>query len=88
MTINPETEIVSTQYDSAANTCSYTIERNGKRWTAVIPLQHLDVHKGPNHKALRRAHIAKALETRMMGEPDPLPPAPEPPIELAKVRPW
>lgn len=88
MTIALESEIVGSAYDPATKTCTYTIERNGKRWTAAVPLHHLTAHKGGNAKMLRRNHVARVLETRINGEPDPLPPEPEPPVELAQVRPW
>lgn len=70
MTVNPETEIVASSYDSVTRNCTYTIQRGDKRWTIAVPLQHLDAHKGTNHKVLRRNHVALVLELAMQGEPD------------------
>jgi hypothetical protein len=76
MTINPETEIVATSHDPIARTHSYTIERNGKRWTVAIPdadFQQFGPVKGAdaamNH-ASRRKHLAMRLEAAMGGAPD------------------
>jgi hypothetical protein len=70
MTIALESEIVGSAYDPVSKVCTYTIERNGKRWTAEVPVHHLQSHKGGNAKMLRRNHVAKVLEMAMQGEPD------------------
>lgn len=70
MTIALESEIVGSAYDPTSKVCTYTIERNGKRWTAEVHLNHLSAHKGGNAKMLRRNHVAKVLEMAMQGEPD------------------
>jgi hypothetical protein len=72
--INLDNEIVATRYDGATRTCYYTIARDGKRWTAAVPLDHLEIH-GPA-KANRREHLARALMTAMAGPPDADLPAP------------
>lgn len=68
MTIHLDTEVVSTRFDPVTRTCFYTIERDGKRWTASIPEVELNKH-GPN-KIARRNMIAMALNNAMMGKPD------------------
>ena len=42
MPLNLDTEIVATAYDPSTDSCAYTIERNGKRWTVQVPLVQLD----------------------------------------------
>lgn len=69
MTIALDTEIVATRFDPKSRTCFYTIERGGKRWTATVPIDHLQAHKG--NKQARRNHLAKVLEQAMAGQPDP-----------------
>lgn len=68
MTIHLEGEIVSTQYDATRRVCFYTIEREGKRWTAIVNLDDLN-KLGPN-KIARRNLIANALTVAMQGKPD------------------
>ncbi len=63
-----ESEIVSSRYDAATRTCFYTIARSGKRWTAAVPLDHLDKHK--SNRQLRRNHLANVLNNAMNGLPD------------------
>jgi hypothetical protein len=50
-------------------TCSYTIERDGQRWTAKIPLADF-TKLGPN-KVARHNLIANALNSAMQGRPNP-----------------
>lgn len=71
MTINLDSEIVATRYDSATGECFYTIERGGKRWTARVHLDDLNKH-GPVATAgsQRRNYLAGALEEAMRGPPD------------------
>lgn len=69
-TINHETEIVATGFDPKTKLCSYTIERDGKRWTVEIPLDHLSKHSGNRSRILRREHVAKALHGAMSGPHD------------------
>lgn len=66
--INLDTEIVQTRHDPDNRAALYTIQRDGKRWTASIPLADLDGY-GPNKQG-RREHLAKALTAAMMGMPD------------------
>ncbi len=63
-----ESEIVSSRYDATTRMCFYTIARNGQRWTAAVPLDHLDKHKG--NRTLRRNHLANVLTNAMRGLPD------------------
>jgi hypothetical protein len=69
--IHPETEIVATRYDAGTRTCHYTIERDGKRWTASIPLGQFENmgFPGKGHEQ-RRNHLAAMLENAMRGKPD------------------
>jgi hypothetical protein len=70
VTINLETEIVSSGFDSASNAAVYTIQRGSKRWTVSIPMVGLDAHKG--NKTARRNYLANALETAIsQKDPDP-----------------
>lgn len=71
MTINLDSEIVATRYDSATGECFYTIERGGKRWTARVHLDDLNKH-GPVAASApqRRNYLAQALEEAMRGVPD------------------
>lgn len=73
--INLDTEIVATRFDPATSTCYYTIARDGNRWTAAVPLDHLEQHGAAKPK--RRDHIARALMTAMEGPPDADLPAPQ-----------
>lgn len=68
MTIHPDTEIVASRFDRATQTCFYTLERQGKRWTVGIPLKELEQH-GPN-KQRRRDHLANRLQQAMRGPHD------------------
>lgn len=71
MTINLDGEIVATAFDPIAGTCSYTLERGGKRWTVSVPLQQLDAH-GPVSltKQIRRNHVGGLLTQAMAGPAD------------------
>jgi hypothetical protein len=64
-----ETELVASNYDPGTRTCSYTIARDGKRWTVKIPLADLDSYKA--NKQARRNHVSNLLEQAMRGPPDP-----------------
>lgn len=75
MTINLDTEIVATRYDPIARTNFYTIEREGKRWTAGVHDDHFTPHGpvgDPGALQKRRAHLAKVLTDAMAGPPDPV----------------
>jgi hypothetical protein len=71
-----DSEIVATRYDPFTRTCFYTIERNGKRWTATIPLKHFEDRgfiMGAQHlpsRQQRRDYLASMLEQAMNGPPD------------------
>ena len=73
MTIHPETEIVSTSYDAVKHTHSYTIERNGKRWTVEIPdadFQNFGPVMGASaatNRMNRRRHLAMRLQAAIDG---------------------
>ena len=68
MTLSPETEIVSTQFDEQARICHYTVAREGKRWTVSIPIDEL--HKlGANHRA-RRMFLANKVAAAVAGPCD------------------
>lgn len=68
MTIHLDTEIVATRFDPVTLSCSYTIERGGKRWTVEIPKAHFDKH-GAN-KIAKRTHLATVLNNAMLGPHD------------------
>lgn len=75
MTIALDTEIVASRFDTKTGLCSYTIERNGKRWTVDVHLDHFEaLPKTPGephvNKQLRRNHLAKVLEQAMQGPCD------------------
>lgn len=63
-----DSEVVASRYDPKTRTCFYTIERDGKRWTASVPLDHLETYKGNRQK--RRDHVGRCLEQAMRGAPD------------------
>ena len=76
MTINPETEIVHSSHDPQTRIHSYTIERDGKRWTVAIsddefarfgPLVGAQARK---NQARRRTYLVAKLTEAMQGEPD------------------
>lgn len=78
MTVNLETEVISTGFDVDSNSGVYTIQRGTKRWTVKVPLAALEVHKG-NMQA-RRTHLANALEAAIsQQDPDPEAMAARPP---------
>ena len=66
-----ETEIVASSYDEKNRVCTYTIKRGDKRWTVEVPQAQLDAHTGPQHKQLKRNHLAAVLMQAMNGKPDP-----------------
>lgn len=69
--VHPDTEVVATTYDAPTGICTYTIQRDGKRWTARIPLSELDKFKA--NRQARRTYLANALQQAMVGPPDPEP---------------
>ena len=75
--IHPETEVVATTYDAKTRTCHYTVQRDGKRWTAAIPLsqfENMGYKLGQQHipsRQQRRDHLMAMLENAMRGKPDP-----------------
>ena len=71
MSVNLDSEVVATAFDPATRTCSYTIERDGKRWTVPIPLHQLEQHGNTvSGQQSRRTHLANLLEAAMRGKPD------------------
>src|SRR6185312_4937082 len=64
-----ESEIIATRYDPKTRTCFYTIQRDGKRWTAAVPVDHLEKHKG--NRQNRRNHVAAVITNAMRGPHDP-----------------
>jgi len=67
-TINLDTEIVGTCFDPVSRKCSYTIARDGRRWTVYIHIDELNRHGG--NKKLRRDHLGKLLMDAMRGKAD------------------
>lgn len=71
MTIALDTEVVSTRHDPKTGHGYYTIERNGKRWTAKVHDNEFSkVGTGPASITQRRAILARALEAAMRGPED------------------
>lgn len=68
MTINLEGEVVGSRIDPVTQTCFYTVERDGRRWTVKVPLA--DLHRHAANKAGRRTHVATVLNAAMQGKPD------------------
>lgn len=66
---NLETEIVGSSHDRASRTFTYTLERNGKRWTVQIPRAHFESEPGRPAKTteMRRQHLASCLLDAMGG---------------------
>ncbi len=75
MTINLETELVGSSLDPVTRVASYTIERNGKRWTVRVPIDHFE-HAAKHlkdvtaRKRTKREHLGKLLENAMNGPHD------------------
>jgi hypothetical protein len=67
MPLNLDTEIVATAYDPSTDSCAYTIERNGKRWTVQVPLAQLDTC-GANKQAAATI-LATCCSPRWMARP-------------------
>jgi hypothetical protein len=80
MPLNLDTEIVATSYDPSTDSCAYTIERNGKRWTVQVPLAQLDAC-GANKQA-RRDYLGNVLLAAMDGPPDGATPDTAVPLDL------
>jgi hypothetical protein len=76
VTIHLETEIVASSYDPTTRAHSYTIERNGKRWTVSVPDADFEQFgpilgaTGAVNKQRRRQHLASRLEAAMGGRAD------------------
>jgi hypothetical protein len=71
MTISLDTEIVASSYNPITRICTYTIERDGRRWTAEVHIDHLEAHgHGPIGAKKRQTHIANALTSAMRGPHD------------------
>lgn len=68
MTISLETELVGSSYDATRKVCHYTIERDGKRWTASVNIA--DLHKCGANKQAKRNLVANALALKMQGPAD------------------
>lgn len=70
-TINLETEIVSTRTDPASRIHSYTIERDGRRWTVDIHEDEFN-RLNPNGatKEQRRNMLGHRLQVAMLGKAD------------------
>jgi hypothetical protein len=71
VTIHLDSEIVATGFDPLTQTCTYTIERDGKRWTATVALA--EFNKLGANKVAKRNLVANALTSAMAGAPDPNP---------------
>jgi hypothetical protein len=68
MTINLDTEIVSSSYDIDARMNTYTIRRDGRRWTVQIPDSAFAVHA--TNRQARAAHLGNLLTAAMRGKAD------------------
>lgn len=68
MTINLDTEVVSSSYDIDAHMNIYTIKRDGRRWTVNIPDAAFAMHGAS--QAARRAHLGNLLTEAMRGKAD------------------
>lgn len=68
MTIHLDSEIVATRFDQLSQSCAYTIERDGRRWTAAIPLA--EFAKLGTNKIAKQNLLATALNNAMQGKPD------------------
>ena len=69
--INLDSEIVATSVDQTAGVVSYTIERNGQRWTAKIPMKELNALGAVSlTKKARVQLVARKLQEAMLGPPD------------------
>jgi hypothetical protein len=66
--IHPDSEVVATTFDPLTGTCGYTIQRDGRRWTARIHIDELN--KFGANKQARRTYMANALKQAMIGPPD------------------
>ncbi len=66
--LNLDNEIVATSFDPKTGDCTYTLARDGKRWTVTIHHTQLDQHGANIQK--RREHLARALTAAMMGPAD------------------
>lgn len=76
MTLNPETQIVASGYDAAHHVHTYTVEHDGKRWTARITDAEF-ARLGPvlgatavSAKQARRAFLARKIREAMDGPAD------------------
>lgn len=68
MTINLDSQIVASRYDSRSGECSYTVTDGTSRWTFTVTLADLG-HFGANMTA-RRLHLANKARIAMTGAPD------------------
>ncbi len=68
MTVNPESEVVRTAYDSISRNSTYTIRRGDRHWTVQIHQDDFD-KCGPD-KMKRRNLLANRLEQAVLGLSD------------------
>lgn len=76
MTIHLENEVVGSAFDPITQIHTYTVARDGKRWTVTIP--NADFERfGPRlgaraaiNQLTRRKHLAMRLTAAMDGPPD------------------
>lgn len=63
--INLDTEIVGSRYDPITRMCSYTVARDGRKWTVSVHSDDLN-----RHKQNRRNHLGHLLQQAMRGKAD------------------
>lgn len=67
MTINLDTEVVGSTYDVSAHVSTYTVLRDGRRWTVTVP----DVAFAQcQNAASRRTLLGNLLTNAMRGKAD------------------
>lgn len=69
--INLDDQVVSTGYDAATRTCSYTYQHSdGSRYTVRIPLAELqNLGTTPANRDQRRKHLATRILTHIQTNP-------------------
>lgn len=71
--LNPETQIVGSGHDPAAQTHFYVVEHGVQRWTVTIPDSEFDTFgpvTNPASRAARRAYLARMVGAAMQGPAD------------------
>lgn len=68
MTINLDSDLVSTKFDSVKQVCIYTARQGLRQWTAEIPVKELNAYAG--NKMMRRQIVTRYLQSAMNGPSD------------------